>query len=69
MARLQRGGVAYLSNAFVGNRFGLRACIISYNTQAHDVRMLVDEVVRLGKNLDLRFQRQLLKYHSTRRHK
>jgi aromatic-L-amino-acid/L-tryptophan decarboxylase len=69
MTRLQCGGVAYLSNAFLRNRFALRACIISYKTESRDVHMLVDEVVRLGKHLDLRFRRQLLKHHNTRRHK
>ena len=48
--RLQRGGEAYLSNAVIGGKYALRACIVNFRTTLQDVRELPPLVVRLGRN-------------------
>lgn len=52
LTRLQRGGEAYLSNAVIGGKYALRACIVNFRTTLQDVRELPPLVVRLGKELD-----------------
>lgn len=48
---VQRGGRAYPSNAVVLGRYAVRACLISYRTEAGHVEALVDDVVRHGRRL------------------
>jgi len=55
LARLQRDGVVYLSNAIVGKVFALRACIVNFRTTTADVRTVVHEAVRLGQIVDSDF--------------
>jgi glutamate/tyrosine decarboxylase-like PLP-dependent enzyme len=50
--RLQREGNAFVSNAVVGGRYVLRACIVNFNTQREDVEALPGIVARLGRALD-----------------
>jgi glutamate/tyrosine decarboxylase-like PLP-dependent enzyme len=50
--RLQRGGDAFVSNAVVGNRYLLRACIVNFRTSQADVRALTDIVTRAGRTID-----------------
>jgi hypothetical protein len=52
LTRLQRGGEAYLSNAIIGGKYALRACIVNFRTTLQDVKELPPLVVRLGKELD-----------------
>jgi hypothetical protein len=52
LTRLQRGGEAYLSNAIIGGKHALRACIVNFRTTLQDVKELLPLVVRLGKELD-----------------
>jgi aromatic-L-amino-acid decarboxylase len=49
---VQRGGKVYPSNAVVGGCYAIRACLISYRTEADHVETLVSEVVREGQRLD-----------------
>jgi glutamate/tyrosine decarboxylase-like PLP-dependent enzyme len=49
--RLQRGGEAFVSNAVVGNRYVLRACIVNFHTTQADVQATVDIAVRLGREV------------------
>jgi aromatic-L-amino-acid/L-tryptophan decarboxylase len=49
LTRLQRGGEAYLSNAIIGGKYALRACIVNFRTTLQDVKNLLPLVVRLGK--------------------
>lgn len=51
LALLQDGGEAYVSNAVVGGRFLLRACIVNFRTTLADVRALPDLVVRAGREV------------------
>ncbi len=49
---LQRGGEAYLSNAVVGGRYVLRACIVNFRTTERDVAAVPEIVARAGRALD-----------------
>jgi aromatic-L-amino-acid decarboxylase len=46
MHRVQRGGVAYLSNAILGGRFALRASITNFRTTRRDLAVTLDAVRR-----------------------
>lgn len=45
-------GEAFISNAHIGERFMLRACIVNFRTTLPDVEALPKLVVRLGRELD-----------------
>lgn len=51
MAELQRGGRILPSNAVLGGRFVLRACVVNFRTEAADMEALVAESVRVGRTL------------------
>ena len=46
--RLEREGDTFLSNAVLGGRYFLRACIVNFRTAQADVRSIPDLVVRAG---------------------
>lgn len=48
----QRGGEAFVSNAVLGGRYLLRACIVNLNTRLADVEALPGILVRQGRELD-----------------
>jgi glutamate/tyrosine decarboxylase-like PLP-dependent enzyme len=50
--RLQRGGEAFLSNAVVGGRYVLRACIVNFHTDRADVEAVPEIVARIGRTVD-----------------
>ena len=52
LTRLQQGGEAYLSNAVIGGKYALRACIVNFRTTVEDVESLPGLVVRIGKQVD-----------------
>ncbi len=52
LTRLQNGGEAYVSNAVLGGRFVLRACIVNFRTRERDVDALPPLVVRIGREVD-----------------
>lgn len=51
MHEVQAGGEAFLTNAVLGGRFVLRACILHYATIEEDLVALVDAVRRTGARL------------------
>ena len=51
LAKLQKDGGVYPSNAVIGGRFALRACIVNFRTTSADVRALVDAAVEAGSFL------------------
>jgi len=61
VTRIQHSGEAYISNAVVGGRFLLRACITNFRTTGDDVRALPEIVRRLGAALDAEMRPQALK--------
>ena len=52
MTEIQLDGRAYCSNAILGGRFVLRACIVNFRTEAADVDALLDVAAELGARLD-----------------
>jgi glutamate/tyrosine decarboxylase-like PLP-dependent enzyme len=50
--RLQRGGEAFVSNAVVGGRYVLRACIVNFHTTRADVEATVAIAARIGRDVD-----------------
>jgi aromatic-L-amino-acid/L-tryptophan decarboxylase len=50
--RLQRGGEAFVSNAVVGGRYLLRACIVNFHTTGTDIEAVPEIVVRIGRAVD-----------------
>ncbi len=52
LARIQESGEAFVSNAIVGGRYALRACVVNMNTRASDMDALPGIIVGLGRTLD-----------------
>jgi glutamate/tyrosine decarboxylase-like PLP-dependent enzyme len=50
--RVQRGGETFVSNAVVGGRYVLRACIVNFHTTQADVEAVPDIVARIGHTVD-----------------
>jgi glutamate/tyrosine decarboxylase-like PLP-dependent enzyme len=50
--RLQHGGETFVSNAVVGGRYVLRACIVNFHTAQEDVEALPEIVARIGRAVD-----------------
>ena len=50
--RLQRGGEVFLSNAVINERYLLRACIVNFHTERHDVEAAAEIVARVGRGID-----------------
>jgi glutamate/tyrosine decarboxylase-like PLP-dependent enzyme len=48
----QQGGEAFVSNAVIGGRYLLRACIVNFHTRLADVQAVPEIIVRLGRQLD-----------------
>ena len=51
MERVQERGRAFLTNAVLDDTYLLRACIVNFRTGEDDVRTLIDEVIRAGREL------------------
>ena len=52
LARVERSGEAFLSNAVVDGRFALRACIVNFRTSLADTEALPPLLSRLGRNVE-----------------
>ena len=52
LERVQNSGEAFVSNAVVGGRYLLRACIVNFHTDAADVDALPEIAARLGREAD-----------------
>jgi aromatic-L-amino-acid/L-tryptophan decarboxylase len=52
LTRLQNGGEVYVSNAVIGGKFVLRACIVNFRTSLADVEALPEIVARIGREAD-----------------
>lgn len=50
--RLQRGGETFVSNAVVGGRYLLRACIVNFHTDRADVEAVPEIAARIGRTVD-----------------
>jgi hypothetical protein len=49
--RMQKDGLVYLSNAVIGGRYALRACVVNFRTTSADIRAVVDCAVTTGRAL------------------
>jgi aromatic-L-amino-acid decarboxylase len=58
--QMQAGGEAFVSNAVVGERLLLRACIVNFRTTRADLEALVATVKRIGRELDAAMRPQNL---------
>lgn len=52
LEHIQRSGEAFVSNAVLGGRYVLRACIVNFHTRLADVEAVPELAVRLGRVLD-----------------
>lgn len=57
LTRVEKSGEAFLSNALVGGRFALRACIVNFRTQLADIEALPSLLSRLGRRADEEMKR------------
>jgi aromatic-L-amino-acid decarboxylase len=53
VAELQRGGSSYLSNAGIRGQFALRGCVLNYRTTQRDMEILLDDVRRVARTINL----------------
>ena len=60
LADLQRGGELFVSNAVVGERYVLRACIVNFHTTLADVEAVPKLVAQLGREVDRRLRPESL---------
>lgn len=49
--RVVRRGRVYISNATIGNKFALRACIVNHRSTEDDVRSIVSEVLAAADDI------------------
>jgi aromatic-L-amino-acid decarboxylase len=59
LTALEKSGEAFLSNAIVGGRFALRACIVNFHTSLGDVEALPPLLSRLGRESDTALRKEL----------
>jgi len=57
LTRVEKSGEAFLSNALVGGRFALRACIVNFRTSLADIEALLSLLSRLGRQADEEMKR------------
>ena len=50
--RLQCNGEVFVSNAVIGGRYALRACIVNFHTEVADVEALPEIVARVAQGVD-----------------
>jgi len=52
MTQAQQDGRVFFSNAVLGERFVLRACIVNFRTEAEDIDVVLDVAAEIGARLD-----------------
>jgi glutamate/tyrosine decarboxylase-like PLP-dependent enzyme len=57
LTAVEKSGEAFLSNALIGGRFLLRACIVNFHTSLADVEALPPLLSRLGRRADVALRR------------
>jgi aromatic-L-amino-acid/L-tryptophan decarboxylase len=55
--RLQLGGEIFVSNAVIGGRYLLRACIVNFRTTREDVEAVPEIVARVGADVHAEMRR------------
>ena len=59
LTAVEKSGEAFLSNALIGGRFVLRACIVNFHTSLGDVEAMPPLLSRLGKEADTALRQEL----------
>jgi hypothetical protein len=57
LSAVEKSGEAFLSNAFIGGKFVLRACIVNFHTSLGDIEALPLLLARLGREADAALRR------------
>ena len=52
LARIERSGEIYLSNAIIQEQFALRICVVNFRTSLEDIEVFPEVVMRLGRATD-----------------
>lgn len=52
--RVVRRGRVYISNAIIGDKFALRACVVNHRSTEEDVRSIVSEVLAAAKEITVK---------------
>ena len=58
LTAVEKSGEAFLSNALVGGKFVLRACIVNFHTSLEDIEALPLLLSRLGSEADTALRRE-----------
>jgi glutamate/tyrosine decarboxylase-like PLP-dependent enzyme len=66
LERLKTGGELFVTNAQVGGRFALRACIVNFRTTEADIAAIPDIVARAGRELDAELRPGALRERAAR---
>jgi aromatic-L-amino-acid/L-tryptophan decarboxylase len=53
---LQQGGKLFLSNAIVGDKYCLRACIVNFRTSQKDIKEIIEIIVGEGRKVHQKLQ-------------
>jgi hypothetical protein len=53
---MRLSGKAFVSNAHIGDRYLMRACIVNFRTTVADVELVPELAVELGLKLDKTFR-------------
>ena len=61
LTAVEKSGEAFLSNALIGGKFVLRACIVNFHTSLGDIEALPPLLSRLGKEADTALRRERVK--------
>jgi glutamate/tyrosine decarboxylase-like PLP-dependent enzyme len=52
LARMQKGGEAFVSNAVIRGRYVLRACVVNIHTRSEDMLAVAEISARMGREID-----------------
>ena len=58
LTSVEKSGDAFLSNALIGNRFLLRACIVNFHTSLKDIEELPPMLAGMGRSVDRTLRRE-----------
>ena len=58
LTSVEKSGDAFLSNALIGSRFVLRACIVNFHTSLQDIEDLPPMLAKQGRDVDSTLRRE-----------
>jgi glutamate/tyrosine decarboxylase-like PLP-dependent enzyme len=56
LSRLQSGGEIFVSNAVIGGRYFLRACIVNFRTSSADIEAMPELIADVGAQVDAKLR-------------